>query len=134
VSSEPAEEAPASRANATPASGDSVAGSLGALFSGADAAAAPTEPAAESALGGRIVTPTTGTPAHRATNELSLDHVFKSNTGRSSSDQSFSFDQFFSQGAAEPASPSVEPTAESRPDSTDDIAQFNAWLNGLKKP
>jgi tetratricopeptide (TPR) repeat protein len=125
---------PAARASATPSSGDSVGSSLGALFSGADAAAPPTEPAAESALGGRMVTPTTGTPAHRATNELSLDHVFKANTGRATGDQAFSFDQFFSEGAAEPASPTAEPTNESRPDSTDDIAQFNAWLNGLKKP
>jgi tetratricopeptide (TPR) repeat protein len=127
-------EAPLPRANATPSSGDSVGSSLGALFSGADAAATADEPQAESALGGKLVTPTTGTPAHRATNELSLDHVFKANTGRGPSDQSFSFDQFFSEGAAEQGSPNAEPAHEARPDSTDDIAQFNAWLNGLKKP
>jgi tetratricopeptide (TPR) repeat protein len=127
-------EAPSPRANATPSSGDSVGSSLGALFSEADAAATADEPHAESALGGKLVTPNTGTPAHRATNELSLDHVFKANTGRAPSDQSFSFDQFFSEGAAEPASPNAEPASEARPDSSDDIAQFNAWLNGLKKP
>jgi tetratricopeptide (TPR) repeat protein len=129
LSPEPA--APSTRATPAPAS-DSVSGSLDVLFSGADASSAEPEPP-RSGMEGRVVTPTAGTPAHRAPNELSLDHVFKSNAGRTSSDEPFSFDQFFSEDASEQEGPAAEPTNETRTDSNDDIAQFNAWLNGLKK-
>lgn len=126
-------DADSAHAGATaPSSGDSVGASLGVLFSGAGSTETDEVPRIESPLGGRVATPTTGAPAHRAASELSLDHVFKANSGRSPN-PAFSFDQFFSQEAAEQASPSPEAPSEPRGDSTDDIAQFNAWLNGLKK-
>ena len=74
-----------------------------------------------------------GTPAHPAADELSLDHVFRSATpAKGSAAGGFSLDQFFSGNAANPetSETSAEGTA---PRSNDDIAQFNAWLNGLKK-
>ncbi len=75
-----------------------------------------------------------GTPAHPATDELSLDHVFRTATPAKGSGAAgaFSLDEFFSGNAPDPTAP--ETLAESSPPrSTDDIAQFNAWLNGLKK-
>jgi tetratricopeptide (TPR) repeat protein len=74
-----------------------------------------------------------GTPAHPASDELSLDHVFRSATPAKGTPAAgaFSLDQFFS---GEPGSGGAEEAGESpAPRSTDDIAQFNAWLNGLKK-
>ena len=113
---------------------DSVSTSLGVLFSEADAAAPSPEPREANSLGGAVATPISGTPAHRAPTELSLDHVFKSNTPRAPEKEGFSFDQFFSEGAAEQQStPRAEPANEPHVESGDDIAQFNAWLNGLKK-
>lgn len=137
VSAEPTEfessETSATRPSVTP-SGDSLAASLGALFSEADAAAPTTGGQSESTFAGPVAVPTAGTPAHRAPNELSLDHVFKANSARAQSDQAFSFDQFFSEKADEQSSPGPEPVSEPVSDSSDDIAQFNAWLSGLKKP
>ena len=80
-----------------------------------------------------------GTPAHPAADELSLDHVFRSATPAkgSGSAGAFSLDQFF---AGEPGTAELSESASEaggggagaqRPG--DDIAQFNAWLNGLKK-
>jgi len=76
-----------------------------------------------------------GEPAHRAPDELSLDHVFKGNSAPRPAGEGdgFSFDQFFSDEVAEDA---VENSADSSAvaqQGPDDIAQFNAWLNGLKK-
>jgi tetratricopeptide (TPR) repeat protein len=74
-----------------------------------------------------------GTPAHPATDELSLDHVFRSTTPAkgSAAGGAFSLDQFF---AGEMANADAsEGSSEGPPRSNDDIAQFNAWLNGLKK-
>ena len=74
-----------------------------------------------------------GTPAHPASDELSLDHVFRSATPAKGTPAAgaFSLDQFFS---GEPGSGGGEEAGESpAPRSSDDIAQFNAWLNGLKK-
>jgi tetratricopeptide (TPR) repeat protein len=75
-----------------------------------------------------------GTPAHPAADELSLDHVFRSETPSkgSAAASAFSLDQFFSSGAASPE-PSEAASDAALPRSGDDIAQFNAWLNGLKK-
>ncbi|HEY6830528.1 MAG TPA: tetratricopeptide repeat protein, partial [Gemmatimonadaceae bacterium] len=74
-----------------------------------------------------------GTPAHPAADELSLDHVFRSATpAKGAAAGGFSLDQFFSGNAANPET--SETSAEgTSPRSNDDIAQFNAWLNGLKK-
>jgi hypothetical protein len=76
-----------------------------------------------------------GQPARRAQDELSLDHVFRERSTTADRGQpAFSFDQFFSQNATErtnsaPADQAGAPNAS--PD--DDIQQFNAWLEGLKK-
>jgi hypothetical protein len=76
--------------------------------------------------------PLHGMPAHRATSELSLDHVFKGNAAPRPDNEGFSFDRFFaSEAAAAPPKASGDNRAPQMP--ADDIAQFNAWLNGLKK-
>ena len=121
---------PAQRGTPASSASDSVSSSLGALFTEADATSNQPE---TGSLGGRVATPIGGTPAHRAPTELSLDHVFKSGTPRGQNKDAFSFDQFFSEDAAEQSTPSTEPASEPRADANDDIAQFNAWLNGLKK-
>jgi len=74
-----------------------------------------------------------GTPAHPASDELSLDHVFRSATPAKGSGTAtgFSLDQFFSGETANGELPNG--SNENSPRSSDDIAQFNAWLNGLKK-
>jgi hypothetical protein len=122
----------------TPSSTETVSGSLGALFSGADAAAADTNAAntlAEAfAPEGPETAPLVGKPAHRASNELSLNNVFKGGEPRpNSGEEGFSFDQFFSESAQTEAAPGTDTPASGTPEATDDIAQFNAWLNGLKK-
>ena len=127
---EPVSESAPQRGTPASSASDSVSGSLGALFSEADAGSNQQD---SGSLGGRVATPTGGTPAHRAPTELSLDHVFKANSPRGNKD-AFSFDQFFSDDASEDSTPAVEPSSEPRADANDDIAQFNAWLNGLRKP
>jgi hypothetical protein len=79
-----------------------------------------------------VATPLEGVPAHRAPNELSLDHVFRT-PSKGVESAAFSFDRFFSEESKEkkPA-PAPEPQ-ESTTGALDDIEQFNAWLNGLKK-
>jgi tetratricopeptide (TPR) repeat protein len=117
-------------------SNDSVSGSIDALFSSADASAADTAAAntlqeafaAESA----DAAPLHGVPAHTASSELSLDHVFKGNAPPPPEADGFSFDQFFADEMTETAQHATnEGAAPAQP--VDDIAQFNAWLNGLKK-
>jgi hypothetical protein len=121
----------------TPSSSETVSGSIGALFSGADAAAADTNAAnalAEAfAPEGPETAPLVGRPAHRASSELSLNHVFKAGEPRPNQGDGFSFDQFFSETAEEQPPQSTDTPASGTPEATDDIAQFNAWLNGLKK-
>jgi hypothetical protein len=119
---------------------ETIGGSLGALFSGADAAASDAAAAITLSQAFAPMGPDTaaleGMPAHRAKDELSLDHVFKGNsTPRTAPDgDSFSFDQFFSEEvSAGPAEPRVDPGAPQTKGADDDIAQFNAWLDGLKK-
>src|SRR5206468_2605535 len=120
-----------------------VSESLDGFFGGADAAE-PDHQAANTlaeafAPESSETTPLEGVPAHRASNELSLDHVFKGGGPPPSDSDGFSFDQFFSAEGADSAEPNAEGTegasggAGPSPEATDDIAQFNAWLNGLKK-
>jgi len=119
--------------------GSTVGGSLGELFSGADAAASDTEAAnmlaAAFASEGPETAALEGLPAHRAASELSLDHVFRGNTTpRPAGDtDGFSFDQFFADEATDGAAETSGDAAPSAAQGADDIAQFNAWLNGLKK-
>lgn len=76
-----------------------------------------------------------GAPARKATTELSLDHVFRERGATPNHGQpSFSFDQFFAQGAAahdDTLASEHGAAAGGAPD--DDIQQFNDWLEGLKK-
>lgn len=77
--------------------------------------------------------PLSGRPARPAGNDLSLDHVFGQprQSGPAKPTGSFSFDQFFADGAVKtPREESSEP--EPRHGSDDDIEQFNSWLKGLK--
>jgi tetratricopeptide (TPR) repeat protein len=76
-----------------------------------------------------------GTPAHPATDELSLDHVFRSATPAkgSASAGAFSLDQFFAGETSDAEMPENSSEGSGAHRATDDIAQFNAWLNGLKK-
>lgn len=79
------------------------------------------------------VTPIAGKPTRAATDEFSLDRVFSDSPRRSAElrrSQGFSFDQFFSDGSG-PAKPGVQ--ASSAEPREADIAQFNSWLEGLKK-
>ena len=116
----------------------SVAGSIEALFAGAESNRADEE--AASMLAGafagdlRDEEPMAGMPARRAQDELSLDHVFRERGAASDRGQpAFSFDQFFSQDATDGGTSGSEPASASPSDRDDDIQQFNAWLEGLKK-
>ena len=79
--------------------------------------------------------PLPGRPSTPAASELSLDHVFRHATPATGSGaQGFSFDQFFSQQAQQDVAASeAEPANEGGAGQADDIQQFNAWLEGLKK-
>jgi len=115
---------------------ETVRGSLDALFTGADAASGATTnktaPAAPAPAPQSAETPPLqGEPAHKAASELSLDHVFKK--GRASDADRLSFDQFFAEHLVEGSpKPGTEPKASPR-QGADDVAQFNNWLNRLKK-
>jgi tetratricopeptide (TPR) repeat protein len=77
-----------------------------------------------------------GRPSTPAASELSLDHVFRHATpaAGNQSHGSFSFDQFFSQQAQQDVrGRDAEPSGEESAGLSDDIQQFNAWLEGLKK-
>jgi hypothetical protein len=65
-----------------------------------------------------------GAPAHRASNELSLETVFGS--GHAASGGSVSYDQFFAQRPSGGQSGSAV-------DPRDDVAHFTKWLEGLKR-
>jgi tetratricopeptide (TPR) repeat protein len=62
-----------------------------------------------------------GAPAHRASNELSLDTVFG---GRTSAGGGVSYDEFFAQRPSGP---------QANADPQDDVAAFAKWLEGLKR-
>jgi len=137
-------ERPTLEPRMTPGASETVTGSIDALFSGASAS--PSDAAAAGALASAFAetapesargkpTPLEGTPAHRAPDELSLDHVFKATTPPRGSGpaNAFSFDQFFADEMTDASAESSGDTAPGSAEATDDIAQFNAWLNGLKK-
>jgi tetratricopeptide (TPR) repeat protein len=137
-------EHPSRQARMTPGASETVSGSIDALFSGAHASISDTVAAdALAAAFARTTpepppvepTPLEGTPAHRAPDELSLDHVFKANTPPrpSNATNGFSFDQFFADEMTDQTADSSPDAASGSAEATDDIAQFNAWLNGLKK-
>lgn len=128
----------------TPGASETVTGSIDALFSGADPSVS--DAVAANALAAAFAdtapepaspetTPLDGTPAHRAHDELSLDHVFKANTPprERAGTNGFSFDEFFADEMTDAAAQSSGDSAQGSPEATDDIAQFNDWLNGLKK-
>jgi hypothetical protein len=100
---------------------ESAAMGLAAAFSetnGAEPAAVGTAPAMA------------GETTKRAAGELSLDSVFGGSAAAPAAPASFSFDQFFSQGASAPGGAGEnEPGAQSQ----EDVAQFTQWLEGLKK-
>jgi tetratricopeptide (TPR) repeat protein len=119
-------------------------GSIDALFGGAapsreDVAAASTLADAFNTGGPSGAAPGAqigGRPAHPAATELSLDHVFREGAGappgRNAS--GVSYDQFFSQPAQAGTSNNDDSPGTTAPASgSDDIEQFNAWLQGLKK-
>jgi hypothetical protein len=143
---EPMPEAP-NEPRPSRASG-SVADSLGSLFANAEQASAasgpPTAPraddfaapAATEAGSEAHPLPLPGRPSKPAASELSLDHVFRHATPTTGSPthSSFSFDQFFSQQAQQDVAASdAEPSRQENAGLSDDIQQFNAWLEGLKK-
>jgi hypothetical protein len=119
-------------------------GSIDALFAGAapsrdDVAAAST--LADAFSGGPGATPEApigGRPAHPATTELSLDSVFRDGAGGGVASgrgpSGVSYDQFFSQ-PTQPAVSNTDAPSAATPAAggSDDIEQFNAWLQGLKK-
>jgi hypothetical protein len=120
-------------------------GSIDALFAGAaasreDTAAASALADAFPAAGGAAPAgeaQVAGRPAHPAATELSLDHVFRDGGAAPPSGRGpapVSYDQFFSQPGPSSGSSGPEPAAGAPPASgADDIEQFNAWLQGLKK-
>jgi len=73
--------------------------------------------------------------AHSEGGESAQDRVLSGTTPPVSQTgvDGFSFDQFFSGGASAPAPKPSHEGGSPPVESPDDIAQFNAWLNGLKK-
>jgi len=134
VADMPNEQAPRSPATVTD--------SLGALFASAEQGSVPHAPApraddfaAPASHEEERPMPLPGRPSKPAASELSLDHVFRHATPASgNASHSFSFDQFFSQQAQQDVAASdAAPSAEESAGLSDDIQQFNAWLEGLKK-
>jgi hypothetical protein len=81
-----------------------------------------------------------GRPTRAASNELSLDNVFRgAPEGAPPTDGGFSFDQFFSDSRAStsdvaaPATTAPDTGRSSNSSDAHDIEQFTAWLEGLKK-
>lgn len=120
----------------------SVTDSLGALFASAEQGSAPGSPppraddfAAPAATEDEHPMPLPGRPSKPAASEISLDHVFRHATPATGNpSHSFSFDQFFSQQAQQDVAASdATPATEESAGLSDDIQQFNAWLEGLKK-
>lgn len=132
-------------ATAPPASslgGGTIDSLFGRTSGGADDSAAMTLARAFGASSSPERTdPLPGQPARTAKAELSLDQIFRDSPpprgAPAGSAAAFSFDQFFS-----PPEPAADATRESGAASggsappageSDDIEQFNAWLEGLKK-
>ena len=85
-------------------------------------------------------TPLRGVPAHRAPDELSLGRIFRSESDSSPSSGQvadrpgdFPLDQFFAADAAHEQPSGGADDGSDTPPSSDDVEQFNAWLDGLKK-
>ena len=84
-----------------------------------------------------------GRPTRAASNELSLDRVFRGAPENAPQpDGGFSFDQFFSDARPTGPDATATPPASTAPEAargadgggdTHDIEQFTAWLEGLKK-
>jgi tetratricopeptide (TPR) repeat protein len=123
-----------------------ASGSIDALFGNRNVGTS--EDSAASALaqafGGATESPSiTGKPARTAQKELSLDSVFRDGGARPPRPSgSFSFDQFFSEGASgtgeraptvTTGSQDAVPPSEPAERTADDISQFNSWLQGLKQ-
>ena len=81
--------------------------------------------------------PIEGAPARRATEELSLDSVFRDQRSSAPPAQGgkFSFDKFFANPTPAMGSSIMEtpPLGQPSESADDDIQQFNSWLDGLKK-
>lgn len=128
-----------------PTNRQSVTGSLNSLFAEAEHRTVTAGPPADLGFGTVAAAsakeeggepPIAGRPSTPAATELSLDHVFRHATPASGTGahSSFSFDQFFSQKAQQDVAASdVEPATGESAGLSDDIQQFNAWLEGLKK-
>lgn len=86
-------------------------------------ASAFSEPAGFSTPGGR--------PTRMAERELSLDHLFRDQ--QRSGGASGSMDEFYSSAGGTTPSASPGAGASDREDGGDDLHQFTAWLEGLKK-
>ena len=83
---------------------------------------------------GAGVTEVGGAPARRASNELSLDSVFKGDeSGAPAAPSSFSFDQFFDRRTSTQQSSGTAPSGGANADSPDEVAHFTQWLEGLKQ-
>jgi tetratricopeptide (TPR) repeat protein len=75
-----------------------------------------------------------GTPARRATNELSLDAVFGvDEASPAAAPSTFSFDQFFSTRAATQPGSGAVPPGSAGTASPEEVAHFTKWLEGLKQ-
>ena len=135
----PAESQQAAEGAAQAPPSASLPDALGALFGGARISAPDERAAATLALAfmdlnglersGEI----SGAPARHATNDLSLDAVFKSSELEPAAPSSFSFDQFFSQRATAEHTAATRAAPAAAPESRDDVAQFTQWLEGLKQ-
>jgi hypothetical protein len=105
---------------------------LSAAFGGGKAEASAQSPAATSS-------PSAGRAAHSGGSELSLGQVFRESAGRGTPRKSgaYSFDQFFAAAGmrATPGSePAVDPDVEAgNSGEGEDLEQFTAWLEGLKR-
>jgi tetratricopeptide (TPR) repeat protein len=102
---------------------EAAARALAALF-----AAPPAEGTTDPSSGGVVPPgePIGGAPTQPAADELSLSQVFgapAASTATPRGTASVAFDQFFATGGSRPTTPAADP----------DIAEFNAWLEGLKK-
>jgi tetratricopeptide (TPR) repeat protein len=118
-------------------------GSVDSLFGGASVSREDEQ--AAQALAGVFTTgemsavqaPVQGRPTRAASTEISLDHVFRDESQKAAPRRSagFSFDQFFSEaaGGSAPETTAPQPGPGTPGESTGDIEQFNAWLEGLKK-
>ena len=129
----------------TSASSDAISRLFGnAQISSADEGAAQSLALAFADTNGApgVVAEVGGTPARRASNELSLDTVFGGGEGGAAggggaspaaAPSSFSFDQFFSTRASTQQSSGTVPPGSAGTASPEEVAHFTKWLEGLKQ-